>query len=90
VVEEIVHKAPQRLRWAPHNLVGAWLHHSPMLALVDHRSNLAASEFLHTVAHSFVVHLPSCAEEGPSSTILPLLFFLASTRSPSSNQSSFP
>jgi hypothetical protein len=50
VVEEIVHKAPQRLRWAPHNLVGAWLHHSPMLALVDHRINLAASEFLQTVA----------------------------------------
>jgi hypothetical protein len=45
VVEEIVHRAPQRLHWAPHNLVGAWLHHFPMLALVADRSNLAASEF---------------------------------------------
>jgi hypothetical protein len=38
--------APQRLRWAPQNLVGAWLHHSPMLALVHHRSNSAAPGFL--------------------------------------------
>jgi hypothetical protein len=48
---------PQRLRWAPQNLVGAWLHHSPMLALVHHRSNLAAPEFLQMVAHNFVAHL---------------------------------
>jgi hypothetical protein len=39
---EIVHRAPQRLHLAPHNFVGAWLHHSPMLALVALRSNLAA------------------------------------------------
>jgi hypothetical protein len=57
VVEKIVHKALQRLRWAPHNLVGAWLHHSPVFALVDYRSNLATFEFLHMVAHNFVVHL---------------------------------
>jgi hypothetical protein len=57
VVEEDVHMAPQRLRWAPQNLVGAWLHHSPMLALVHHRSNSAAPEFLQMVAHNFVAHL---------------------------------
>jgi hypothetical protein len=57
VVEEDVHMAPQRLRWALQNLVGAWLHHSPMIALVHHRSNLAAPEFLQIVAHNFVVHL---------------------------------
>jgi hypothetical protein len=44
-----VHMAPQRLRWAPQNLVGVWLHNSPMLALVHHRSNLAAPEFLQIV-----------------------------------------
>jgi hypothetical protein len=43
--EEDVHMAPQRLRWIPQNLVGAWLHHSPMLALVHHRNNSAAPEF---------------------------------------------
>jgi hypothetical protein len=52
-----VHMAPQRLRWAPQNLVGAWLHHSPMFALVHHLSNSAAPEFLQMVAHNFVVHL---------------------------------
>jgi hypothetical protein len=52
-----VHMAPQRLRWVPQNLVGAWLHHSPMLALVHHRSNSAAPEFLQMVAHNFVAHL---------------------------------
>jgi hypothetical protein len=57
VVEEDVHMAPQRLRWAPQNLVGIWLHHSPMLALVHHRSNLAAPEFLQMVAHNFAAHL---------------------------------
>jgi hypothetical protein len=36
---------------------GVWLHHSPMLALVHHRSNSAAPEFLQMVAHNFVVHL---------------------------------
>jgi hypothetical protein len=41
VVRGIVHRAPQRLRWAPHNFVGAWLHHSPMLASMALRSNLA-------------------------------------------------
>jgi hypothetical protein len=41
VVGVIVHKAPQRSRWAPHNFVGAWLHHSPMLALMALRNNLA-------------------------------------------------
>jgi hypothetical protein len=46
VVEEDVHMTPQRLRWAPQNLVGAWLHHSPMLALVHHRSNSTVPEFL--------------------------------------------
>jgi hypothetical protein len=48
-----VQMAPQRLRWALQNLVGVWLHHSPMLALVHHRSNSAAPGFL----HNFVVHL---------------------------------
>jgi hypothetical protein len=57
VVEEGVHIAPQRLRWVPQNLVGAWLQHSPMLALVHHRIILAALEFLQMVAHNFVVHL---------------------------------
>jgi hypothetical protein len=57
VVEEDVHMAPQRLRWVPQNLVGAWLHHSPMLALVHHRSNLTVSGFLQMVAHNFVAHL---------------------------------
>jgi hypothetical protein len=49
--------ALQRLRWAL-QMVGAWLHHSPMLALVHHRSNSAAPEFLKMVAHNFVAHLP--------------------------------
>jgi hypothetical protein len=57
VVEEGVHMAPQRLRWALQNLVGAWLHHSPMLALVHHRSNSAVPEFLQMVAQNFVAHL---------------------------------
>jgi hypothetical protein len=57
VVEEYVHIAPQRLHWAPQNLVGAWLHHSPKLALVHNRNNLAAPEFLQMVAHNFVAHL---------------------------------
>jgi hypothetical protein len=57
VVEEDVHMAPQRLHWAPQNLVGVWLQHSPMLALVHHRSILAALEFLQMMAHNFVVHL---------------------------------
>jgi hypothetical protein len=51
-----VHKAPQRLRWALQNLVGAWLHHSPMLALAHHHSNSVVSEFLQIVAHNFVVY----------------------------------
>jgi hypothetical protein len=38
-------------------MVGAWLHHSPMLALVHHRSNSAEPEFLRMVAHNFVAHL---------------------------------
>jgi hypothetical protein len=38
-------------------LVGAWLHHSPMLPLVHHRSNSAVPGFLQMVAHNFVVHL---------------------------------
>jgi hypothetical protein len=45
-VEEGVHMAPQGLHWVPQNLVGVWLHHSPILALVHHRNNLAAPEFL--------------------------------------------
>jgi hypothetical protein len=57
VVRGIVHRAPQRLCWAPHNFVGAWLDHSPMLALVALRNNLVVLEFIRTVAHSFVVHL---------------------------------
>jgi hypothetical protein len=57
VVEEGVHIAPQRLRWVPQNLVGSWLHHSPMFALVHHRSILAALEFIKMVAHNFVAHL---------------------------------
>jgi hypothetical protein len=61
----------RKLRSAPHTLVEAWLHHSPMLALVDHRSNLAAAEFLHTVAHNFVVHLLLVVQK-----ILLLQFFL--------------
>jgi hypothetical protein len=38
-------------------MVGVWLHHSPMLALVHHCSNLAAPGFLAMVGHNFVVHL---------------------------------
>jgi hypothetical protein len=38
-------------------MVGAWLHHSPMLALVHHRNNSAAPEFLQMVAPNFVEHL---------------------------------
>jgi hypothetical protein len=48
--------ALQRLHWAPQNLVGVWLHHSPMLALVHHRGNLTAPEFLQMVAHIFFTH----------------------------------
>jgi hypothetical protein len=85
-----VHMASQRLRWAPQYLVGVWLHHSPMLALVHHFSNSAAPRFLQMVAHNFVVHLLLVPWKKSSAIILPLLFFFASTRSPSSNQSSFP
>jgi hypothetical protein len=85
-----VHMAPQRLRWAPQNLVGAWLHLSPMLALVHHRSNSAASGFLPMVGHNFVVHLLL----GPWKNLLlrsfSFIFFFSATRSPSSNQSSSP
>jgi hypothetical protein len=38
-------------------LWGVWLHHSPMLALVHHRGNSAAPEFLKMVAHNFLAHL---------------------------------
>jgi hypothetical protein len=69
---------------------GAWLHHSPMLALVHHRSNPAAPEFLQMVAHNFVAHLLL----GPWKNLLLqsflFYFFFAGTRSPSSNQTSFP
>jgi hypothetical protein len=41
VVGGTVHRAMQRLRWAPHNFVGAWLDHSPMLALLALCNNLA-------------------------------------------------
>jgi hypothetical protein len=41
VVGGVVCRAPQRLRWAPHNFVGAPVHHSPMLALMALRNNLA-------------------------------------------------
>jgi hypothetical protein len=83
-----VHIAPQRLRWVLQNFVGAWMHHSPMLALVHHRSISTAPEFLQMVAH---IGAPSSwAAKEPSSIIFPLLFFFAGTRSPSSNQSSFP
>jgi hypothetical protein len=71
-----VHMAPQRLRWAPQNLVGVWLHHSPMLALVHHRSNSAAPEFLQMVAHNFCCALPSWAMGEPSPIIL--LLYLSS------------
>jgi hypothetical protein len=33
VVGDIVHRAPRRLRWAPHNLVGAPVHHPTCLHL---------------------------------------------------------
>jgi hypothetical protein len=75
-VEEDVHMASQRLLWAPQNLVGVWLHHSPMLALVHHHSNLAALEFFQMVAHNFCCALPSWVVGEPSPIILPLLFFL--------------
>jgi hypothetical protein len=90
VVEEGVHMAPQRLRWAPQKLVGVWLHHSPMLAFVHRRSNSLAPEFLQMVAHNFCCALPSWAMGEPSPIILLLYFFFAGTRSPSSNQSSSP
>jgi hypothetical protein len=41
VVGSIVCRVPQRLRWAPHNFVGAKVHHSNMLVLVALRNNLA-------------------------------------------------
>jgi hypothetical protein len=56
VVEEGVHMAPQRLRWAPQN-GGGMAAPLPMLALVHHRSNSAAPGFLQMVAHNFVAHL---------------------------------
>jgi hypothetical protein len=49
--------APQRLHWGTAKLVGAWLHHSPMLALAHRCSNSAAPGFLQMVAHNFVAHL---------------------------------
>jgi hypothetical protein len=82
--------APQRLRWAPQNSVGAWLHHSPMLALVHHRSNLAVPEFLQMVAHNFVVHLLLGSWKNRLLQSFLSYFFFTGTRSPSSNQSSFP
>jgi hypothetical protein len=41
VVGDIVRRAPRSLRWAPHNLVGAPVHHPSILALVALRNNLA-------------------------------------------------
>jgi hypothetical protein len=41
VVGGVVCRAPQRLCWAPHNCLGAPVHHSPMLALVALHNNLA-------------------------------------------------
>jgi hypothetical protein len=37
--------------------VGAWLHHSLMLALVLRRSNSAVPELHQMVAHNFAMHL---------------------------------
>jgi hypothetical protein len=63
MVEEDVHMAPQSLCWVPQNSVGAWLHHSPMFALVHHHSNSAAPESLQMVAHNFVCTFFLAAEE---------------------------
>jgi hypothetical protein len=57
MVDKGVHIVLQRPRLVPQNLVGAWLHHSPILALVHHCSISAAPEFLHKVAHNFRAHL---------------------------------
>jgi hypothetical protein len=40
-VGDIVCRTPRRSRWAPHNFVGAPVHHPPMLAFVALRNNLA-------------------------------------------------
>jgi hypothetical protein len=86
VVEEDVHMAPQRLCWAPQNLVGVWLCHSPMLALVHHRSNSVAPEFLQILLCTSFLGRGRTFSYNPSSFI----FFFAGTSSPSSNRSSFP
>jgi hypothetical protein len=82
--------APQRLRLAPQNFMGAWLHHSPMLALVHHRSNSTVPEFLQwwhiILLRTSFLGCGKTFSYNPSSFI----FCFAGTRSPSSNQSSFP
>jgi hypothetical protein len=85
VVGDIERRALRSLRWAPHNLVGVPVHHPPPCLLLWP----SAITWLKGGA-TLGCALPACAEEDPSSTILPLLFFLAGTRSPSSNQSSLP
>jgi hypothetical protein len=59
VVRDIVCRAPRRLRWAPHNLVGVPVHHPPpMLALVALRNILAKDGSHRKVAQHWVVHYP--------------------------------
>jgi hypothetical protein len=81
---------PQRLRWAPQNFMGGMAASLPMLALVHHRSNLAAPEFLQMVAHNLL--RTSFLGRGRTFSYNPssFIFFFCGTRSPSSNQSSFP
>jgi hypothetical protein len=77
VVGDIVHRAPQRLHWAPHNLVGVSVHHPPMLAFGALRNNLAEEESRQMVVHSWVVHHPLVRRRIP-----PLRFFLFYFSSP--------
>jgi hypothetical protein len=57
--------------------VGVWLHYSPMLALVHHRSNSAAPGFLPMVGHNFVVHL--LLGSWKNLLLILLFYFLSST-----------
>jgi hypothetical protein len=49
---------------------GAWLHHSPMLAAVHHRSNSVAPEFLHIILlHTSFLGRGKTFSNNPSSFI---------------------
>jgi hypothetical protein len=89
VVEEGVHMAPQRLRWAPQKWWGHGCTTPPCLhwyITVVTRRRWDSSKWWHII----LLRTSSLGRRRSFSYNPSLLFFFAGTRSPSSNQSFFP